>query len=148
MNLIFSMIRKTIPLAAICFLLMFTATAQKQTIEPDSAGIGVSTKPLNCETTFAQMEEVRKLIIAETEERKVLIMIARLGNGEKGRTLNRRRLSNVKEGFKVTLGIKSPIVTAEGERVAGFGRVDLYLGGKFIGALIATRNSHVIKCEF
>jgi hypothetical protein len=42
----------------------------------------------------------------------------------------------------------NPIVIAEGERVNGFGRVEVYLGGKFIGALVARRNSHILKCEF
>ncbi|MDQ3819991.1 MAG: hypothetical protein M3362_20270 [Acidobacteriota bacterium] len=137
----------------ICFtiatllLLMLATFSQEQTLEPINGGIGISKKPLNCEMTFQLMEDVRNMIQAEPDN-GVLILIARLGNGEKSLTLNRRRLYNVREGFQVTLGIRNPIVVAEGERINGFGRVEVYLGGKFVGALVARRNSHVIKCEF
>ena len=148
MNLMFGTVRKILFAAAILLLLTFTAAAQKQTLEPIEGGIGVSDKPLNCEMTFQLMEDVRNLIKAEADEKSVLILIARLGNGEKSRTINRRRLYNVREGLKITLRIEKPIVIAEGERINGFGRVEVYLGGKFIGALVARKNSHVIKCEF
>ena len=134
--------------ASTLLLLTFTAIAQKQTLEPIVGGIGVSEKPMNCEMTFQLMEDVRNLIKTEANEKGVLILIARLGSGEKSRTLNRRRLYNVREGFQGTLGIMKPIVIAEGERINGFGRVEVYLGGKFVGALVARKNSHVIKCEF
>jgi hypothetical protein len=80
---------------AILLLLALTAAAQKQTIEPINGGIGISEKPLNCEMTFQLMEDVRNLIKAEPNDKGVLILIARLSNGEKSRTLNRRRLYNV-----------------------------------------------------
>jgi len=143
----FGIVRKIIFTAAILLLLTFTAAAQKQTIGPEG-GIGVSEKPLNCEMTFQLMEDVRNLIKAEADEKSVLILIARLGSGEKSRTLNRRRLYNVREGLQGTLAIERPIIIAEGERINGFGRVEVYLGGKFIGALVARKNSRVIKCEF
>lgn len=135
-------------LAAAALLLSASAAAQKQTLEPVAGGIGVAAEPLNCETTFQLMEDVRKLVNAEADEQAVLILIARLGSGERSRTLNRRRLDNVRKGLQVTLSITKPIVTAEGERAHGFGRVEVYLAGKFVGALLARRNSHVIKCEF
>lgn len=140
----------TIPILAAATLLRLPlyAAAQKQTLKPIEGGIGVAERPLNCEMTLQLMEDVRDLIKAEADEKSILILIARLGNGERSRTLNRRRLYNVREGFQVTLGIVKPIVIAEGERVNGYGRVEVYIGGKFIGALLARKNSHVIKCEW
>jgi len=43
--------------------------------------------------------------------------VARLGNGEKQRDLNRRRLHNVRDGLTTNLGINDrQIVVAEGNR--------------------------------
>ena len=136
------------PAVAALFWLPLPAAAQDQTLKPIAGGIGIADKPLNCEMTLQLMEDVRDLIGAESGERGVLILIARLSSGEKSRTLNRRRLLNVREGLQGTLGIIEPIVIAEGERVNGFGRVEVYSGGKFAGALLARKNSHVIKCEW
>jgi hypothetical protein len=148
MKLMFGIVTKISFTIATLLLLALTAAAQKQTLVPIEGDIGVLEKPLNCEMTFQLMEDVRNLIQAKADDKGVVILIARLGKGENSRTLNRRRLYNVREGFQVTLRIMKPIVIAEGERVNGFGRVEVYLGGKFFGALVAQRNSHAIKCEF
>ena len=124
MNLLFGTIRIVILTAAMLLWLPFTAAAQQQALVSIEGGIGVAEKPLNCEMTFQLMEDVRNLIRAEADENSVLILIARLGNGENSRNLNRRRLYNVREGLQVTLGIVKPIVIAEGERINGFGRVE------------------------
>lgn len=148
MNLMSRIITISILVAATLHWLSFTTAAQTRTLEPIEGGIGVAGKPLNCEMTLQLMEDVRDLIRAQRDEKGVLILIARLGSGENSSTLNRRRLLNVREGLQGTLGIVEPIVIAEGERVAGFGRVEVYIGGKFVGALLARKSSHVIKCEF
>src|SRR5712692_1766568 len=53
-----------------------------------------------------------------------IIAIARLGDGEKSRNLNRRRLHNVR-AFLAEFWHRDPntVVTAEGTRVEGYGRV-------------------------
>ena len=140
--------RSIILTAAVLFGVPLRAAAQDQTLKPIAGGIGVADKPLNCEMTLQLMEDLRDLIRAQGGENNVMILIARLGSREKSRSLNRRRLLNVREGLQGTLGIVKPMVIAEGERVNGFGRVEVYIGGTFAGALLARRNSHVIKCEF
>jgi hypothetical protein len=133
--------------ASLLLSLNFAVFAQEQKLEPVEEGFGVSERPLNCEMTFQRMEIVRRLIQTGSDEKSVLILIARRGDGEKSRTLSRRRLANVLEGLQVTLGIVKPIVVAEGEPIKDFGRVEVYLDGKFIGALLARKNSAIIKCD-
>src|SRR3712207_1174753 len=98
-----SWIIRPIILAAAALLWMpLPAVAQEQTLRPVAGGIGVADKPLNCEMTLQLMEDVRDLVRAERGESNVLILIARLGSGEKSRALNRRRLLNVREGLRGT----------------------------------------------
>jgi hypothetical protein len=148
MKLVSVLIRSIILTAAALSWVPSPAAAHDQKLKPTAGGIGVADKPLNCEMTLQLMEDVRDLIKAQGGENNVMILIARLGSREKSRSLNRRRLLNVREGLRGTLGVVEPIVIAEGERVNGFGRVEVYIGGKFVGALLARRNSHVIKCEW
>lgn len=141
-------IRKIVFTGVALLSVAFSVNAQERTLKPIQGGIGVSETPLNCEMTLQLMEHVRDLIKSEVDEKSVLILIARLGDGEKRLDLNRRRLMNVREGLKMTLGVVKPIVIAEGERTNGFGRVEVYSGGRFVGALVARKSSHVIKCEW
>jgi hypothetical protein len=142
----FVMVKKLFFVIALLLFLALAVAAQEQKLEPIEEGFGVSDRPLNCETTLVRMENIGRLAKASTDEKGVLILIARRGNGEKSLTLSRRRLTNVRHGLQVTLGIVKPIVVAEGERVSGFGRVEVYLDGKFIGALLARKNNVIIKC--
>jgi hypothetical protein len=66
----------------------------------------------------------------------LLILIARLGNGENRRELNRRRLYNVRLKLNTEHAVqKERIIVAEGERLRGFRRVEFYVGGELVGAL-------------
>jgi len=101
------------------------------------SGWGVPNEPLNCEMNLQNLEYARDL--ARREMNGFLIIVARLGNGERRRELNYRRLHNVR--LQLTLiGVPSDkIVVAEGERVSGLGRVEFYVRGEFIGALPVRR---------
>jgi hypothetical protein len=81
----------------------------------------------------------------------LVIMIARLGKGETKRDLNRRRLNNART-FLIEFGQRAPqtIVTAEGERVNGYGRVELYAGGKLFHVLMINPNDDLAvgACSF
>ena len=106
-------------------------------------------RPLNCEMNLQHLEDLRHMLANQPNRDGLLIIVARLGNGEKQRDLNRRRLHNVRDGLTTNLGINDrQIVVAEGERVRGYGRVEFYLAGDLVGALPVRRNSHVIKCDF
>ncbi|MBC7798315.1 MAG: hypothetical protein H7Z37_15705 [Pyrinomonadaceae bacterium] len=141
------MIGKLFIISNLFILITFAVVAQEKKSELLDEGFGVSSKPLNCESSLLRLEKIRSLIQTGTSEKSILILIARLGNKERNRKINRLRLENVRRGLTNTLGIVKPIVIAEGERVNGFGRVEVYLDGKFIGALLAQKNKIVIKCD-
>jgi hypothetical protein len=71
----------------------------------------------------------------------VIIAIARLGKNEKQRTLNKRRLYNVRAyltgGWKRKL---NTIVLAESERTDGFGKIEIYVAGMLSGILVIPTN--------
>jgi hypothetical protein len=127
-----------------------TALAQEKSDELfASYSWGVPERPFNCEINFQRLERVRNMLRGQTNQRAVVIILARLGDGEKRRGLNRRRLNNVREGLSLTLSIEPErIVIGEGERVRGYGRVEFYLGGALAGALLVKKNGAVIKCDF
>ncbi len=68
-----------------------------------------------------------------------MIAIARLGSGESSKELSRRRLENVRVYLRNRLS-EGKLVVAAGETVKGLGRVEMYVGGKLVEALLANRN--------
>jgi len=107
----------------------------------------LETKPANCEFNVSVLTGVHRV----AGDEGLVIMIARLGRGEVSRKLNRRRLHNART-FLTEFGHRSPetIVTAEGDRVDGYGRVELYAGGKLFYVLFASQNADlpVGACSF
>ena len=68
-----------------------------------------------------------------------LILIARLGDGERTSELNRRRLYTVQKYF-IARGVPlGRLVVAEAERVKGYGRVEIYLRGELVDNLVGER---------
>jgi hypothetical protein len=80
---------------------------------------------------------------------ELVIAIARLGDGERERVLNRRRLHNVRLYLETVRG-RDPkkIVTAEGERAQGRGRVEIYVGGKLADVMGMGRNEDFAAGSF
>ena len=81
----------------------------------------------------------------------LIIAIARLGDGEDRRELNRRRLHNVRV-FLANSGKRSPdtVVVAQGERVKGYGQVELYVGGRLFDVIAVGTNGDLLvglTCE-
>jgi hypothetical protein len=107
----------------------------------------IETKPANCEFNVSVLTGAHRV----AGDEGLVIMIARLGRGEVSRDLNRRRLHNART-FLTEFGHRSPntIVTAEGDRVDGYGRVELYAGGKLFHVLLASPNGDlpVGACSF
>lgn len=98
---------------------------------------GFADKPTNCEINIIRMEAVTKRAVGETADGGVIIAIARLGDGEQSREINRRRLHNVETYLTSDQSFrKQQVITAEGKRTRGYGRVELYLGGKLIEVLL------------
>lgn len=77
-----------------------------------------------------------------------MILISRLGPGEQSIELNRRRLHNVRE-FLTAYVPGQMIVTALGDKANGYGRVELYIGGKLVDAMLAERKKDLLVdcCE-
>lgn len=73
-----------------------------------------------------------------------VILIARLGDGEKSRKYNERRLIVVKTGIN-RLGRypAEKIITTQGERVQGKGQVEVYLGGRLFAVFKAGRGKNL-----
>lgn len=107
---------------------------------PSAIPNGFSDKPRDCEINLIRMEGVNKLATAEGNRDSMVIAIARLGDGENAQELNRRRLQNVLAVLTDNLGLrKERVVIASGERVRGYGRVELYVNGKLVDALLVDR---------
>lgn len=87
----------------------------------------------------------------EAGEDGLIIAIARLGDGEQRREINRRRLHNVRVYLTEFDWHRAPetVITAEGERVRGYGRVELYVGGRLFRVLAVrpNRDLSVGSCE-
>jgi hypothetical protein len=103
-------------------------------------------KPVNCEHNIAQLE-----MASQQAGNDKLIIIARLGDGERNRKLNWRRLQNARAYLSKYITARNPetIILAEGERVTGYGRIEIYVGGKLFSALAVKRNEDLIvgSCE-
>ena len=62
---------------------------------------------------------------------KTIIIIARLGTGERSRKYIRHRLLIASAYLRGERGVpENRIITAEGERVRGLGQVEIYVGGR------------------
>ena len=83
----------------------------------------------NNETTKAELD----LLAEKAGKDKLIILIARLGRREFSRRLSQQRLRTVREYLRFTRAMsENRLITAEGERVGDFGRVEAYLDGKLI----------------
>ena len=101
--------------------------AQTATSPEEFVNIGNS-----CESNIARLDTVD----SEAGEDRLIIVIARLGNGERSRSFNHRRLHNLRTYLRVVRGrAAESIVTAEGARARGRGRLEIYVGGRLIDVL-------------
>lgn len=99
--------------------------------------------PDNCEGNSRRLDFIRN----ESQtmgEGKVTIAIARLGKGEQSQEINRRRLYTIRAYLTAMELPSRRLVTAEGERVSGNGRVEVYVGGKLVDVLAAERGKDLM----
>lgn len=104
--------------------------------------------PYFCEGNVATLN-IAHLKAGETG---LITFIARLGDGETRRELNRRRLHNVRTYLTSELYRKrdpKTVVVAEGERVKGYGRIEIYIKGVLFDGLAVKRNADLLvgTCE-
>jgi hypothetical protein len=108
-------------LLLICFFLVAAnrVVAQKPVMTVES-------NPSACEVNAAAFDNLANDLRSNNEH---IFIIARLGNGEWSRAVNRRRLSNVRTYFVTNWKIDPARFTfAVGSRVDGEGRVEFYIG--------------------
>ena len=141
---------KTLKLGVAVSLLLvgsFIADAQEQRTPGTTPPSQVETKPTNCEFNVSVLTGAHRA----AGDGSLVIMIARLGTGETRKELNNRRLHNART-FLIEFGQRVPqtIVTAEGNRVDGYGRVELYVGGKLFHVLMMRLNDDLAvgACSF
>ena len=114
------------------------AAAQDPSRPANTQAMKMETKPTNCEFHIATLDAAHD----QAGKDGLVIAIARLGDGEQRQDLNRRRLHNVRT-YLVEFDSRSPetIITAEGERVNGYGRIELYVSGKLFYVLMIRPNA-------
>lgn len=102
--------------------------------------------PVDCESLTTHVETATVMAYEHGED-SYLIVIARLGDGERSRALNLNRM-NTMRAFLGRGRLKS--IVAEGERVRGYGRVELYVGGKLLFVLPVGRNRQLdfFSCKY
>src|ERR1044072_817037 len=113
--------------ALLLLLLITSCAAQEPKFKPPTA-------PVNCESDIAMLESAS----AEAGAKGLIIVIARLGDGDRNLALNSRRLHNVRV-YLTEWGERrdsKTVVTAEGERVKGYGRIEIYIGGRAVFGLL------------
>ena len=101
------------------------------------AAVDSSERPVHCDDVLLYLDDTvsRSAKLGDA----YLIVIARLGKGERSARLNRVRLSAIESYLRRKS--KSKLVTAEGSRVEGLGRVEIYVGGQLMYTLRIVRNS-------
>jgi len=87
--------------------------------------------PDNCEGNSRRLDVIRNKSQAMGEG-KVTIAIARLGKGERSQEINRRRLYTIRAYLTAMELPSQKLVTAEGERVSGYGRIEVYISGELV----------------
>ena len=113
---------------ALVLVLCLANLAGGQDLQPPESWVKLGNR---CESNIARLDNWHSRAGDE-----LIIAIARLGDGERARVLNRRRLHNVRLYLETVRG-RAPkkIVTAEGDRARGRGRVEIYVGGKLVDVM-------------
>jgi hypothetical protein len=129
----------------IAFALLLWPAATAGATEPDStnkSNENIDTAspqgPVGCDSAsgyldFAVMDTLKL-------EGAYLIIVARLGTGEKSRRLKQHRLAMIEEYIKRRGDLNLKYVLAEGGRVRGLGRVELYVGGRLFRSMPLKKN--------
>lgn len=131
-------------LCIIC-LMIVTLLAVKAQQRPNSDKLNASIEDLpgGCEFNNSVLD----VIAQRTADDEIIIVIAHLGKGENRKNLNYRRLHNVKTfltEFLTDAAVRrkpKTVITAEGERVNGYGRIELYIKGKLYDVLKVKPNA-------
>jgi hypothetical protein len=118
-------------------LLALTLFAQQKS-KSESAVSSSQEEPTECDAATGRLDHA--VIDTREMEGSYLIIITRLGKGETSSRLNKQRLSVVEE-YVLRRGANLKYVLAEGRRVKGLGRVELYVGGRLLYIMPIKKNA-------
>lgn len=94
--------------------------------------------PMECEGAASRLDFA--VIDTQKSEGAYLILVARLGSGEFSRTLNQTRLAGAAE-YVLRRGSDLKYVLAQGSRVKGLGRIEVYVGGRLVEIMPLRKNA-------
>ena len=72
-----------------------------------------------------------------------IIVVGRLGDGERSQDLNWRRLRAVRNYLATDKRLPNSVIIAVGERRAGLGAVEFYVGGKLVQSIAVARRQNI-----
>lgn len=125
--------RKQLPSYATAFVLIMSVHAGAQNTQELERYLQYGN---NCESNIIRLQNIDNAAGKDG----LVIAVARLGDGERTRDLNRRRLHNIRLYLKeIRQRPAETLVMAEGESVRGRGRVEVYVGGKLVDVFILKR---------
>jgi len=124
------MLRKAVTTVLLLTLFVLPTTASQE----ERARV-ITAESNRCEDNSSYFD------LIDTETRgELLIFIARLGDGELNRSLNWRRLHNIREYFTYVREVPAHnVVVAEGEPVKGRGRVEVFAKGRLFAVFTVGR---------
>ena len=108
-----------------------------------TVGPGERELPTNCEATSFARDEI--VVAAREGKNSDVILIARRGRGEQSRSLSNRRLALLSYNLR-DFGV-TRLVTAEGDRTGGLGRIEVYLEGRLFRVFLFKRNTVSADCR-
>ncbi len=103
---------------------------------------GQDAKPVNFDYSNHNARVLDEICRELNETNEPLFILARLGDGETNPLINEARLKQVFSEQKHCLAWRNHIL-ARGEKVKGYGGLELYLHGKIIGFLVAQRGCYL-----
>jgi hypothetical protein len=120
----------------LCALLITPVAAQTE--QKPKAALGTAG---SCEEAKALLDLLRNDVDGEG----VIILVARLGDGERSRQINGPRLDAVWSYLHHAGQFPAErLVKAEGEKVGGSGRIDIYAKGRLTLTLTAKRGGDIV----
>ncbi len=108
--------------------LLSSSTVAQERKEPMVIGQNIGVDGSYCESAKADWDLIAQVA---NERNSNVIIIGHLGTGERSRRVNRLRLAQVRNHLIAVRGYDAErVIIAEGNRVRGFGLVEIYINGK------------------
>lgn len=139
------MLQRRLIVIGIVLVAVSLSFAQKgQPTAPQVYGEPDGLTGVDCEGIMMRLDFVAIADRDTATNHQPIIVVARLGRGERLRGLNRRRLDQVANYLNRSVP-KQKLVTVEGSRVGGLGQLEFFVGGKLHSVFKVRRNSDLVK---